>query len=173
MAISDERSTKKDDRDRICVLADVSWSMEEIDRGTGSERKSRFDLLKKALADLPKDVRILAFNESVREVASLSEIRLGGGTSLHVAIEAAARLSPVRTIIVSDGEPDSESLAHKALESLTGLVDVVYCGSPDNVKARKFLESLAREGQGGYYETGDTLDVDKQLPAVIKGLLGS
>ena len=44
---------------------------------------------------------------------------------------------------------------------------------PGNGAARSFLESLARAGAGGFYQTGDEVDVAKQLPAVIAGLLNS
>src|SRR5271157_2970507 len=149
------------EKDKIVVLADVSSSMMEKDGGS-RERKSRFELLVQALTGLPREVRILLFADGVREVRSAAEVRLdGGGTELHLAIEAAARYSPIRTVIISDGEPNSEPLARAAIEKLTGIVDVVYCGSPANTHARVFLESLARAGAGGFYQTGDQVDVGK------------
>lgn len=160
--------------DSIVVLADVSPSMAEADGGT-RERKTRFQLLVTALQSLPKEVRIVAFSGTTYET-SAANVRLDmerGGTALHLAIDAAAKYKPVRTIIISDGEPDSEQLARQALDKLTGIVDVIYCGSPTNAAARNFLESLARAGAGGFYQTGDQVDVAKQLPAVIAGLLNS
>jgi len=155
------------------VLADVSGSMAEIDGGT-REGKSRFALLIEALKQLPKEVRIIGFSDGVYEASSAAGVYMvGGGTALHLAINAAARYEPVRTIIISDGEPDSEPRAREALEMLTGIVDVVYCGNPSNAAARIFLESLARAGAGGFYATGDQVDVAKQLPAVVAGLLNS
>lgn len=162
------------ERDQIIVLADVSPSMAEKDNGR--EGRTRFDLLKQALTSIPEGVRIITFSGGTRELRSAAEVRMGddmGGTALHLAIEAAARYSPVRTVIVCDGEPDSEDQARRAVEKLTGIIDVVYCGSPSNVQARGFLESLARAGAGGFYQTGDQVDVGKQLPAVIAGLLGT
>jgi hypothetical protein len=94
-----------------------------------------------------------------------------GTTALHKAIQLAAKFSPVRTIIISDGEPDSEEKARETIEELTGIVDVVYCGDPDNEHASKFLESLAKTAGGGFYKTGNQIDVCKQLPAVVAGLL--
>ncbi len=160
-----------DEKDKICVLADTSGSMNDIDGGT-SERKSRFELLKQALEGLPKGVRLIVFNDHAREVPTLREATVGGGTGLAQAIRLATTLHPVRTVIISDGEPDSEEQAKTAIEDLTGIVDVIYCGNPSNTRARAFLESLAKTGMGGYYETGDKLDIAKQLPAVVKGLLG-
>lgn len=159
--------------DEIVVLADVSVSMGDADGAVGERgsRRTRFDLLKQALADLPSSVRILAFSDDPREVSSIAELRLEGGTRLGAALKMAATLKPVRTVIISDGEPDSEEDARREAAELTGIIDVVYCGSPSNRHAREFLESLAKDGMGGYYETGDKLDIEKQLPAVVKGLL--
>jgi hypothetical protein len=164
-----------DSKDQIVILADVSPSMAEADGGV-RERKTRFALLVEALRGLPREVRIITFSGGTRETRSITEVQLDngmGGTALHLGIEAAARHKPVRTIIISDGEPDSEPLARQALDKLTGIVDVIYCGNPTNAAARGFLESLARAGAGGFYQTGDQVDVAKQLPAVIAGLLNS
>lgn len=163
------------DKDKIVVLADVSPSMAEKDGGV-REHKTRFDLLMDALRSLPKEIIIIAFSGAAYQASSAEGIRLDmgtGGTALHLGIDAAAKHRPVRTIIISDGEPDSEPLARQALDKLTGIVDVIYCGSPTNGAARTFLESLARAGSGGFYQTGDQVDVAKQLPAVIAGLLNS
>lgn len=157
--------------DEILILADISGSMSDADGGS-ERRVTRISLLKKALDDLPAGVRIIAFSDDPREVKSVAELHPDGGTNLAGAINMAATFKPVRTVIISDGEPDSETLATQAAGKLTGIIDVVYCGSPKNKHARDFLESLARAGMGGYYETGDKLEIEKQLPAVVKGLLG-
>jgi uncharacterized protein YegL len=161
-------------RDQIVILADVSPSMADADGGT-REGKTRFQLLMEALAGLPREVRIITFGGVPRETRNLADVKLdmSAGTALHLGIDAAAKYKPVRTVIISDGEPDSEVLARAAIEKLTGIVDVIYCGNPSNVAARTFLESLARAGAGGFYQTGDQVDVAKQLPAVIAGLLSA
>lgn len=160
------------ERDQIIVIADVSPSMEVRDGGS-REGKTRFSLLKDALRSLPSGIRIIAFSDAAEET-TVERIKIeGGSTALHKAIRLAASYSPVRTVIISDGEPDSEEEARKAVEGLTGIVDVVYCGDPKNEQASKFLESLAKAGAGGYYKTGDQIDVRKQLPAVIAGLLNA
>ena len=163
---------KSDIKDKIGVLADVSGSMGDADGGS-RERKTRFQLLQEALAGLPPDVLVISFDNDVCELPSARHLRLlGGSTALHLAIDAATKHSPVRTIVISDGEPDNEAAALAAADKLTGIIDVVYVGSPSNTRARAFLESLARAGAGTYHTTGDQVDVRKQLPAVIAGLLG-
>lgn len=160
------------ERDQIVVLADVSPSMAERDGGS-REGKTRFQLLRQALGSIPAGVRIIEFSDEAREVTRerLCLDMERGSTALHKAIRAAAKYSPVRTVIISDGEPDSETMAREAIEELTGVVDVVYCGDPSNAHAAKFLESLAKSAGGGFYKTGDQVDVRKQLPAVVAGLL--
>jgi hypothetical protein len=170
MAETEFRSVRRDG-DQIVVLADVSPSMEVRDGGS-REGKKRINLLREALSGLPKGIKIIAFSDEAR-VTTAEGIRVNeyGSTALHKAIDLAATFDPVRTVIISDGEPDSEEEAERAIEGLTGIVDVVYCGDPDSERASKFLESLAKAGAGGFYETGDQIDVCKQLPAVIAGLL--
>lgn len=157
--------------DEIVVLADISSSMFTRDIGEGG---SRIDALKKALKQLPSNIRVIAFNDDVYQLNSANELPTPAGTTdLALAIRTAAMHSPVKTLIVCDGEPNDEDAARDAAGDLTGIIDVIYCGSPSNRHAREYLASLAGVGMGKFYSTGDQLDVAKQLPAVIKGLLGS
>ena len=160
------------ERDKIVVLADVSGSMSTRDNGS-REKKTRFQLLTEALATIPEGVIIIAFSDEAAEVTKATLRIDGGGTAMHLGIRAAVKHSPIRTVIISDGEPDSEDAARRAIEELTGIVDVVYCGDPKDLRASEFLQSLAKAGAGGFYKTGDEIDVRKQLPAVIAGLLNA
>jgi hypothetical protein len=161
------------ERDQIVVLCDVSSSMGSTDGGS-REKKTRITLLREALDTIPDGVRVIEFSDDAREV-SKEKVKLDeyGGTALHKAILAAVKYSPVRTVIISDGEPDSQDAARAAVEQITGIVDVVFCGDPKNTRAAEFLSSLAKAGAGGFYKTGDEIDVRKQLPAVIAGLLNA
>src|SRR5580692_7210696 len=110
-----------DRRDQVVVIADVSPSMEGRDGGS-REGKTRFQLLKEALNQLPKEVKIVTFSGTVREVSNASQVAFiddFGGTALHLGVEAACRHKPVRTVIISDGEPDSEELARAAVDKIT------------------------------------------------------
>lgn len=161
------------ERDQIVVLCDVSSSMGSTDGGS-REKRSRFQLLCEALDTIPAGVVIIEFSDDAR-VVTRERLKLDeyGGTALHKAILAAVKYAPVRTVIVSDGEPDSQDAAKAAVEQITGIVDVVFCGDPKNTRAAEFLSSLAKAGAGGFYKTGDEIDVRKQLPAVIAGLLNA
>ena len=174
MALSDKKNSLAKTpvhADETVVLVDLSGSMEEKDGGSG---RTRLDILKEALAQLAESpVRIIGFHTKAFTVGNPKELpEVGGGTALHLGIVEACKYNPVRTVIISDGEPDSQGQAHVALEQLSGIVDVVYCGPERNQSAKQFLESLAKHGMGTFYETGDKIDGPKQLHGVIKGLLG-
>jgi hypothetical protein len=91
-----------------------------------------------------------------------------GGTDLGKAIELASTFRPKKTIIISDGLPDSEVEASAAVDRITGEVDTIYCG-PDSDPAIGFLRSLSRRG-GGVHITWDGYR-HKQLTPVVMGLL--
>lgn len=52
------------------------------------------------------------------------------------------------TLIITDGEPDSEADALAAAAEITGRIDVIYCGREDNRRAIDFLSRLARSTGG-------------------------
>jgi hypothetical protein len=153
-------------------LADLSPSMMTQDGGS-REGKTRFALLQEALQGLPPSVTLIGFSDSANVLAGAEALRVNmqGTTALHLAIEKAVPFEPIRTIVVCDGEVDDEGRATVAAEKLTGVIDTIYAGNPANVQARAFLESLARAGAGSHYQAGDQVDIAKQLPAVIAGLL--
>lgn len=154
------------EEDETIILADISSSMLERD----VEGHSRYELLCQALKSLT-GARLIAFNDQVELCDQLP--RPSGGTLLEPAIVMACEFQPVRTVIISDGEPWDPDQSKEAIKNLTGRVDVIYCGASDNKEARSFLKSLASKVNGGYYETGDQVEPTKQLAPVIAGLLGT
>lgn len=150
------------------VLADVSASM--AGPATGEDR--RIEVLRRALSGVAV-ARIVAFSDAPREVYEAASLPApGGGTALHLALDFAARLSPGRTLVVSDGEPDSEEEALAAVDRVPGVIDVVYCGPAGNFRAQAFLARLARAG-GGRYAAHDITRAPEQLGPAVRGLLGS
>jgi hypothetical protein len=161
----------------IVVLADVSVSMETADcptEGTyGYER--RIDALGRAMKRLRGSLTI-TFSDDAK-IVPFDHFDYGGyvegGTVLAPAIELAVEchkrcpFPQPRTIIISDGEPEDEGESFRRVKDLPGKVDVIYCGPAHNHKARRFLESLAKEAGGTYAET----DATKQLSGIIAGLL--
>lgn len=137
--------------DDIVILADCSGSMAE---GIGANNIRKIEHLRIALTDLlkynPKAI-IFAFGwgaKRIKDIRALpNENNLMGSTNMTAGIEEAIKLKPRRTVIISDGLPDNMDTASKAIDDLTGQVDVIYCG-PDGHPAIQFMQSLARKGGG-------------------------
>jgi hypothetical protein len=131
----------------LVILADVSSSMME---SAGS--RSKIDVLRGALASAPP-ARIVAFSSTAEEISSLATLPAPyGGTALHLALALASAMSPERTLVISDGRPDSEDAAIPVARRLSGTIDVIYCGPDSDTGARDFLMRLARTGGGRYVE---------------------
>lgn len=151
------------------VLADVSASMS----GSAGSGRRKIDVLREALEILPYGCRLVAFSTTATEVARASLMPSpNGGTALHVALDMAATMRPARTLVVSDGEPDSEREALAAADRMPGVIDVIYCGDPSNMHARGFLMRLARVGCGRY-DAHDIVTAPHALGPAVRGLLGA
>lgn len=125
------------------VIADVSSSMAEM-----AGAYSKIALLREALTGQRFD-RLVAFAARPVEVASAELLPLPcGSTALHLALDHAARWSPGRTLVISDGQPDSENAALESAALLSGVIDVLYIGPEDDAVAIAFMKRLARAGSG-------------------------
>ncbi len=151
----------------VFVLIDCSGSMLDT---IGSSRMSKFEHMQIALRDVligyPK-IRIIAFGTTAVEVPNPKDLACnGGGTNLAGGLEFVSKFKPHKTIVISDGLPDSEEDAMDAADKMTGSVDCIYCG-PDAHPAVKWLQSLAKSC-GGVQATWDGY---KPLGQTIRGLL--
>lgn len=132
------------------ILADVSGSMESPAWGG----RSKYEVLKDAMVQTAsrRGCELIAFSSTVYPVCSPADLPApGGGTALHYALQAAADRKPGRILVVSDGEPDSESAALSAAASFDGVIDVLYIGPDSNSLAMRFLRALAKAGHGRYH----------------------
>lgn len=126
----------------IAVIVDVSGSM-----GTFIENgRRKIDVLQVALdsvlVDFPTAI-VFAFSSiATKTTGKLPEP--GGNTALHIALDVVAKDKPVRTLVISDGEPDNKELAFRSAQSISGIIDTLYIGPDDNVDAKKFMNELAR-----------------------------
>ncbi len=168
--------------DETIALCDVSPSMDDL---VGSTHHSKFEHLAAALRDLMKGfprLIIVAFSSTAATVniadfeAHATNRRRGGysslpgcnigGTMMGDALEyVARRWKPKKTILISDGLPDSEQHALDAVELLTGSIDTIYCGA-DADPAVAFLRSLSRAGIG----THVTWDGASELAPTLRHL---
>ncbi len=157
------------------VLCDCSGSMSDL---VGSSGISKFRHLQIALADLEQGfpaLRLVAFASLAREVEGSSGLPdpdkgmgLGNSTNLAGALEVAAGWKPRRTIVISDGLPDSESNALDAAQRMTGAIDTIYCG-PDAHPAVLFLQSLSRKTGGHAVVWDGRYEVCGVIRALIAG----
>lgn len=156
----------------VVILADVSSSMDER---AGARRK--VELLREALdqvwADLVPGGRLIAFASTPTELLSPAQLPApAGGTALHLALDAAAKHRPRRTLVITDGHPDSEDAALDAADRLPGLIDVIYCGPDGDAAAIAFLSRLARLG-GGRVVVRDVVKMARpRLDGAVRAVLG-
>ncbi len=148
------------------VVADVSSSMAESAGG-----RTKIAILREAMLTAPP-ARVVAFSCLPVEVASPGLLpEPSGSTALHLALDLVAGMCPRRTLVVSDGEPDSEERALEAAALVPGVIDVIYIGRDDNHRAKAFLLSLTRAGRGRYTEHDIRFRWAALAPAIRHALL--
>lgn len=130
----------------ILLIADHSGSMQSP--AWGGQRK--IDLLRMAVDQVMSEAscRLLVFSALVQESRTVPEP--ASSTALHLALTHAAALRPRHSLVISDGQPDSEELALAAAETMTGVIDVLYIGPDGDKAAMDFMRRLARVGSGRY-----------------------
>lgn len=153
----------------VVILADVSTSMAQR---AGSRRK--IEVLREALAGVWADLpggELIAFSSVPASVVAPADIpEPNGGTALHLAIDEAAKSRPRKTVVISDGQPDSESLALAAADRITGIIDVIYCGPDSDTDAIAFMYRLARAGCGRVVRAdfaAGSLAIGREVRAVL------
>lgn len=155
-------------RQQAILVCDVSGSMDTRDAGNGQRR---IDALRAIVEDLRRQfpaMQVIAFASSAQVCPGpLPEPH--GGTALHLALDLAMQIvnSQSRIILISDGEPDSESAALQSARHLPRL-DVFYVG-PEGGVGESFLRRLADQCGGQYQAT--TLNQPRQIQQKIAGLL--
>ncbi len=151
------------------VLADCSISM---DTPIGTLQRTKHEHLRIALTDVLKfypKTKLVAFNNRIKEVSGLADLpEPAGDTDLAGAITYAKRFRPRRTVIISDGQPNDANAALQAADSITGVINAIYCGPESDSQAIAFLQSLTVK----YFGTYTVFDGNyKELGVTIRGLL--
>lgn len=150
------------------ILADISESMNL----PAWSNYSRIEVLRESVNSIRNDFdRIVTFNDQVHDSPeNLS--KASGSTELHKGIKHIKQYNPSVTLIICDGEPDSEVKALAEAETLTGIINVLFIGSEHNVVAINFMKQLARTGHGKYQSSDfKKPDAKKMLADNIKRLL--
>jgi Mg-chelatase subunit ChlD len=154
----------------VVLICDTSGSMAEPAGG-----RLKIDHLHEALDLLSKDfTHGIAFNSvaTLFSPGSASRFVPSGGTDLTSALELAATLSPRRTIVISDGQPNNGNSALDAARKLTGIIDCIFCGPDSDRAALGFLQTLARCGCGQMRTVRLSAIGHAPLVSVVRGLIG-
>lgn len=134
----------------VVIVVDTSGSMEACDSRGG---KSRYDVaceeLKSLQASLPGKLALLSFSDDVQFCPNGIPWQYGGGTDLAKALKFSkmADVTGMRFIVISDGEPSSESEALNVAKTYKNKIDTIYVG-PENGDGQEFLRKLAKASGG-------------------------
>ncbi len=153
----------------VIIIVDTSGSMAACDSRDG---KSRYEVaceeLRNLQASLPGKLALLAFSDDCVFCPSGIPFDFGGGTDLAKALKFAkvADVTGIRFIVISDGQPDSESDALAVARTFKAKIDTIYVG-PEGGSGQDFLKRLAKASGG----QGVTADRVKELSNTVEKLL--
>lgn len=136
------------------VLFDVSGSMDNTD-GTGKTRFDRgCDQLRELQASMPGKIAVVQFSDTVRFMPGGVPVFLGGMTDLAAGLRfiRVADVPDMRFVVISDGAPDSESMALAEARKFTEKIDTVFIGR-EGSDGRDFLRDLAKASGGQSIES--------------------
>jgi hypothetical protein len=133
------------------VLFDVSGSMENDD-GTGKSRFDRgCDQLRELQASMPGKIAVVQFADRVQFMPGGVPVMdlCGYGTDLADGLRfiRMADVPDMRFVVISDGAPDSESMALAEAKRFDNKIDTVYIGKEDGF-GKDFLYKLASVSGG-------------------------
>ena len=152
------------------VIVDTSGSMENHDSRGG---KSRYEVACEELAELqnsyPGKIAVLSFSGETIFCPNGVPINLTGSTDMAKALQFAkiADVPGMQFILISDGEPNSETDTLKIAKTYNNKISTIYVGPEDKPTGRDFLYRLAQETGG----KGITADRAQELKSGIEKLM--
>lgn len=151
---------------RSMMLVDVSTSMGDYIRSGGTKILATRTVVATLRESNP--VPVAVFGREIEIVDRVPEPC--GGTPMHLGIDFCKQQGADHLVLITDGEPDSESYALESARAFGGVIDVFYIGDGTD-RGSQFAKELAAL-TGGTVNLTD-LGAPKQLAAKIAGLLGS
>lgn len=126
------------------LVVDMSASMSAQDAPGGLTRyMAAENELRKLQRELPGKVAVVAFSNRVEFCPGGIPPRLMSSTNMAKALKFVQPADGVaRIILISDGEPDSETETLEAARVFENRIDTVYIG-PERGSGREFLDRLA------------------------------
>lgn len=141
-------------RASLLVLLDQSGSMEEEDARDGLSRNEvALAELEKIQAAYPGEVVLFAFADDVKWCPDGYPLHVGAKTALDKALaDSRIQLADglLQIVIVSDGEPDSETRALAAARRYKHPLSTIYIG-PRGGPGEEFLSRLATATGGSKF----------------------
>jgi len=152
------------------VIIDTSSSMDARDLNRQSRYERACEELARLQNTLPGKIAVISFaSEPIFCPSGIPQPPIGT-TDLAKALRFAkvADVADMRFIVISDGQPDSESAALDVVAQYGGRIDVIYVG-PEGGPGADFLKRLAKI-KGGQSITAENA---KELAAAAQYLLTS
>lgn len=140
----------------VCIV-DTSASMDSPDSRGG---RTRYEVACEELAALqtsmPGKIAVLSFSSMTMFCPNGKPFNQGGRTDLAEALKFAkvADVPGIRFIVISDGEPDSKTMALAEAKKFNAKIDVIFVGPETLPAGRDFLAKLAAVS-GGQVVTAD------------------
>ena len=131
------------------IIIDVSASMRQTDGKKRTRYERACQELEKLQANLPGKLAVVAFASSVQFCPGGVPVFLSSATDLAKALEfiKPADGCGLKFIIISDGEPDSETAALSVAQQFESSLDTVYLG-PEGGPGQDFLRRLSAASGG-------------------------
>lgn len=153
----------------LIAIVDVSGSMDACDAPGG---RTRYDAACRELAALqanhPGKIGVIAFSSTTVFCPGGQPPMLAGGTNLAAALEFAhiADGCGIQFVVISDGEPNSESAALQAAGRFQSRIDTVYVG-PEGGSGAAFLRQLAAASGGQHVTAAKTAQLAQQVERLL------
>lgn len=155
----------------VIIIVDTSASMCQQDsRGGRSRYKVACEELKNLQASLPGKLALLSFSSDVLFCPNGIPYNYQGGTNLAHALQFAkmADVKGIRFIVISDGEPDSESEALNVAKMYKNTISTIYVG-PEGGDGQDFLNRLAKASGGESIKDFKAKELSNSVQHLLKG----
>lgn len=156
----------------VIIIVDTSGSMDTNDsRNNKTRYETACDELAALQNSLPGKIAVLSFSNETSFCPSGQPFKYGGGTNLAGALKFAkvADFPGMRFIVISDGQPDSESEALNVARTYKNKIDVIFVGNENFPTGRIFLEKLASMSGGKIITTDRAIELSSGIMRLLEG----
>lgn len=137
---------------KVVLICDRSGSMTACDAQGGRARYMVEDeIVARLQKKYPGKIALISFNDFAELCPNGELPQPTGGTSMEAGIDKARPIIEIgaKGILVTDGEPNSETAVFQSVAGLSGKLDTVFVGN-DNASGKAFMERLAKFLHGSF-----------------------